>query len=118
MLWTESSDVFVEFKKRLIAASRSGQFAFEILQEYLIPVHGLSFNRRGLANAWEPETGILLDHLVQFGAPCIKGTRIPTEALWSMGKVGDSKEYLAASYELSNELLDKALAWENEIRRN
>ena len=43
MLWTEKSDVFVDMKRQLIAASRGGQYAFQILEEYLIPVHGIIF---------------------------------------------------------------------------
>ena len=118
MLWTERSDVFIDLKRQYIAASRFGQYAFEILEEYLIPVHGLMFDKSGIAISWEPQDGILLDPVVQFGAPCIKGTRIPTDALWSMIKAGDSMEFIANSYDLSATEVERAVTWEDVIRRN
>lgn len=117
MLWTERSDVFIELKRQYIAASKFGQYAFEILEEYLMPVHGLMFDKSGIAILWEPRDGILFDPLVQFGAPCIKGTRIPTDALWSMVKAGDSMDFVASSYDLSVREVEEAVAWEDVIRR-
>lgn len=118
MLWTERSDIFVELKKKLIAASRFGQYAFDILQEYLIPVHGLVFDQRGVAVSWEPEDEIMLDPLIQFGDPCIKDTRIPTKALWCMVKGGDSVEFVANSYGLTLRQVDRAIVWEDALSRN
>lgn len=117
VLWTERSDVFVELKKQYIAASRFGQYAFTILEEYLIPIHGLMFDRRGIAISWEPKEAILLDPLVQFGAPCIKGTRIPTRTLWGMIVGGDTMEYVARSYRIAAELVQNAVDWENSLNR-
>lgn len=118
MLWTEKSDIFVEIKRQMIAASRSGQFAFKILEEYLIPVHGLIFNKKHVAQSWEPRQNILIDPLIQFGAPCIKGTRIPTRTLWGMVMGGDTIEYVTQSFHLTNELVGNAIAWENALIKN
>jgi uncharacterized protein (DUF433 family) len=118
MLWTERSDIFIEMKRQYIAASRFGQYAFDILEEHLIPVHGLLFDEKGIAVNWEICNGILLDPLIQFGSPCIKGTRIPTNAIWSMLEAGDSIEFLADSYDLSIKEIESAVAWENAIRCN
>lgn len=118
MLWTEKSDIFVDMKRRLIAASRSGQYAFQILEEHLIPVHGISFSEQHVAQTWEPRESILLDPLVQFGAPCIKGTRIPTRTLWGMIKGGDTIEYVAESYRLTTELVQNAIDWEDALIKN
>lgn len=118
LLWTEQSDIFVEMKRKLVAASRSGQYAFQILEEYLIPVHGLTFNKRGIATTWEPRENILLNALIQFGAPCIKGTRIPTRALWGMVKGGDTLEYVANSYRLPVEQVQNAIDWEEDLISN
>ena len=118
VLWTERADVFIELRKRLIAASRAGQYAFDILQEYLIPVHGLAFDNQGIATSWEARDNIMLHPLIQFGAPCIKGTRIPTRALWGMAKAGDAIEYVALSYHLPISLIQHAIDWEDSLRRN
>jgi len=115
LLWTERSDIFIELQRKLIAASRSGQYAMEILQEYLIPVHGLTFDKTGVANTWEPYEGILLDPLIQFGAPCIKGTRIPTRSIWGMVKAGDPTELVATSYGIEEEEVRKAVEWEDAL---
>ena len=118
MLWTEKSDVFVDMKRQLVAASRSGQFAFQILEEYLIPIHGIVFNKKHVAERWEPCNNISLDPLIQFGTPCIKGTRIPTKTLWGMIMAGDSIEYVAKACRLSVDLVKDAIDWENGLNQN
>ena len=118
MLWTEKSDIFVDMKRKLIAASRSGQYAFQILEEYLIPVHGIRFNEQHVAQTWEPRINILLDPLIQFGAPCIKDTRIPTRTLWGMVMGGDTTEYVAQSYHLTIEQVQNAIDWEDTLIKN
>jgi len=118
MLWTERTDIFVEMKRKLVAASRSGQYAFEILEQYLIPVHGLTFNQRGIATTWEAREDIMLHPLIQFGAPCIKGTRIPTRTLWGMVKGGDTTDYVAQSYHLPIGQVENAIDWEDSLIRH
>lgn len=118
MLWTEKSEIFVEMKRKLIAASKSGQYAFEILEEYLIPVHGITFNEQHVARTWEPLAEILLDPQIQFGAPCIKDTRIPTRALWGMVAGGDTIEYVAESYHLTAKQVQNAIDWEDALIKN
>ena len=86
----------------------------DVLREYLIPVHGLTFKNR-LAATWEPSGGVLLDPMVQFGAPCVKGTRVPTRSIWGMIEAGDSPRWVAESYRLSEEEVEAAIAWENSI---
>lgn len=113
LLWTEHSDVFTELQSRLIAASRSGQYAMEIIRNYLIPVHGLTFNERKVAQSWEPFADILLQPQIQFGASCIKGTRIPTKTLWAMVKGGDPVELVAQWYKLDEHEIREAIQWED-----
>lgn len=112
IIWTEGSGIFVELHERLIAASKYGQLAMELLREYLVPVHGLTFRNR-LAATWEPSNGILLDPTVQFGSPCVKGTRVPTRAIWGMIEAGDHPKWVADSYRISEEEVRAAIAWEN-----
>jgi len=118
MLWTEKSDIFVDMKRQLIAASRSGQYAMQILEDYLIPVHGISFSESHIANTWEPSIDVLLDPLIQFGAPCISGTRIPTRTLWGMIMGGDTIEYVTQSYHLTVKQVQNAIDWENALIKN
>ncbi len=114
IVWTEGSGVFIELHERLISASKYGQVAMDLLREYLIPVHGLTFKNR-LATTWEPSDGVLLDPMVQFGAPCVKGTRVPTRSIWGMIDAGDPPRWVADSYRLSEEEVEAAIAWENSI---
>ena len=116
-LWTEGSQVFVQMCDRLIAASRSGQMAFELLKDSLIPVHGLAFDCQGVVLDWEPREGILLSPDIQLGAPCVKGTSIPTSSVWGMIEAGDSVEYVMRSYHLERQEVESAIEWENELRR-
>ena len=115
LLWTERSDVFTEFHTRLIAASRSGQYAMEILRNYLIPVHGLIFDERGIAQSWEPRDYILVHPQIQFGASCIKGTSVPTKAIWGMVKGGDSIDLVARAYRLEEDEINAAIQWEDTL---
>ena len=113
-LWTSRSDIFTRLQKRLISASKHGQLAMEMLIDHLIPVSGLRFEDR-VARRWEPRELITLDPKVQFGAPCIVDTRIPTRSVWRMIEGGDSRELVIRSYEISEEELDAALSWEKRL---
>ena len=115
VLWTERSEVLIDFQAQLIAASRHGQLAMDILRNYIIPVHGLTFNDDQVASSWEPSTGILLHPEIQFGAPCIKDTRIPTKTLWGMVEAGDSVKWLAKAYRVSEGEVDTAIDWERRL---
>ena len=91
-LWTGQGQIFVDWTQRLISASRNGQLAFDVLRTYLIPVHGLAFSEEThMASSWEPFDCVLLQPQIQFGAPCIKGTRIPTRTIFGMIEAGDSR---------------------------
>ncbi|MSQ15073.1 MAG: DUF433 domain-containing protein [Dehalococcoidia bacterium] len=111
-IWTERTEVFAEFKNRLVTASRAGQIALDLLREYIIPVHGLTFEEE-VAATWEPLAGILLDPEIQFGAPCIKGTRIPAKTIRGMIQAGDPRERVKASFGLSDQEMDAAIKWED-----
>jgi len=52
---------------------------------------------------------IIIDPDIHFGAPCIKGTRIPASTLASMVAGGDSIDYLATSFEISPEDVQAAV---------
>jgi uncharacterized protein (DUF433 family) len=54
---------------------------------------------------------ILIDPNVQFGEPCIAGTRIPATALYNCYKGGDSIDYIARSYDIDARCIEAAIAY-------
>jgi uncharacterized protein (DUF433 family) len=115
-LWTSSSDLFLRFAENLVAATRHGQPAMDFLNDFLQPVHhGLSFGPDGRATAWRPAKDILIDPEVAFGAPCIEGTRIQTEALWELHQAGDGVESLACMYRIDISKAAAAIDWEGRL---
>jgi uncharacterized protein (DUF433 family) len=113
-IWTQRTEVFTEFKQMLIAASRAGQLALDLFQDYIIPISGLTFVD-DVATTWEPSDGVLLDPEIQFGSPCIKGTRVPTRTIWGMIQAGDSKNRVARSFNLTQLDIDAATTWEESL---
>ncbi len=113
-MWTAGSEVFVRFTSELIAASQEGQLAFEeFMSAYLTPAHhGLSFSSGGKPARWQPWPTVLIDPEVQFGAPCITGTRVETRSLWSLNQAGDSEDSLAEAFSLRLDQVRDALDWE------
>ncbi len=116
-LWAGQGDVFTEWGDRLVSGNRRGQTGLELIRKYLIPIHGLVFHEEShRAASWEPAQDVLLQPAVQFGAPCVKGTRIPTKALMGMIEAGDSEEWVAQSYNLSVSTVRAACDWESRIQ--
>ena len=115
-LWTGQGELFVDWTRRLISGSRNGQVAFALLQEYLIPVHGLRFSTEThIASSWEPRAGVLLEPRIQFGAPCIKGTRIPTRTVAGMVEAGDSPDWVAIGFGITTAEVEAACEWESRL---
>ena len=118
-LWTGQGQIFVQWTQKLISGSRNGQMAFEVLREYLIPIHGLKFDPVSqVAVSWEVSYGVVLEPEIQFGAPCIKGTRIPTRTIAGMIEAGDSPDWVAQAYGISSEEVQAARDWESRLRSN
>ncbi len=113
-LWTAQSEVFVRLSGLLIAASRHGQRAMDGLLEYLIPISGLTF-AGSVARTWEPRALIVLDPAVEFGDPCIKGTRIPARAVWGMASAGDPAELVMRAYDLTRDEFTAAVSWGDSV---
>ena len=115
-LWTAVHEVFLDREGALIAASLGGQYPLpQLVDMYLVPVGGLTFSQYGLADSWTPHDEIILRPNVQFGAPCIRGTRIPTRTLWGMYEGGDSVEFIADVYGLEPRQVREAIQWENRL---
>lgn len=115
-MWAYQSDVFIEFEKQLVAATRFGQLAMDILREWLEEIElDMTFDNKQIAATWTPHKGIELDPHIQFGEPCIHGTDIPTKAIWSKTKAGDSPEFLASLYEVDVSFISDAIDWERHL---
>ncbi len=116
-LWTETFDIFAEIGSMLVTASQAGQLPFmELVERDLVNVHDMTF-REGVADSWSPQDGIVLKPNIQFGAPCIKNTGIPTRSIWRMYLGGDEPSFLALSYNIEEERIIKALNWEDSLAK-
>lgn len=113
-MWTTQSEVLANFRGMLISASKHGQIAMDMLQEYLIPISGLTFSCQ-VAQRWEPRNLIVLDPEVQFGDPCIKGTSVPVRSVWGMVRAGDSDELVQRAYGLTDDELQAAIQWGDSV---
>ena len=116
-LWTGQGRVYADWTSRLVSAGKSGQMAFDILRQYLIPAHGLAFGEKsGVAVSWTPVKGVALRPEIQFGAPCVEDTRIPTRTIYGMIEAGDSPRFVAAAYGISTASVEEARDWESRLR--
>ncbi|MEN8615196.1 DUF433 domain-containing protein [Dehalogenimonas sp. THU2] len=115
--WSAVPNIFIKIGDTPVAASRYLQSAMDFFTEYMKPTHGLTFDLGGLAGKWEPKQDILLDPQIQFGEPCISGTRIPTQVLWSFHEAGDSVDSLAYMYVISSKRIKEAIDWEDQIQK-
>ncbi len=64
-------------------------------------------------SGWE---GITLEPSVQFGQSCLKGTRIPTSALWGCRAGGDPPQFIADAYGITVADVERAVEWERQVR--
>jgi uncharacterized protein (DUF433 family) len=123
-LWISSTDIFVKMET-FLSATRHGQYAFEFIKVWLKRIRrpdigdlDLTFvetDSGEIASTWTPQPHIVLDPLVQFGAPCLQDTRIPTIAVWSMVRGGDMPENIARGYSVPLFKVQAALEWEEKI---
>ena len=96
------------------AANRRGQ---EVLLRTLGgTLRGVAYDG-GPAVWWDVREHVRLDSAVQFGAPCLAGTRIPTAQLSALRAAGDTPEQIAALFARPRELVDEAIEFEAELAR-
>jgi len=108
-LATAGAAVFSELGDWVDVGKR-GQLPFkEAIKEYLSP---LQYGRDGLAAIWRPMQGVWVNPGVQAGAPCIDGTRIPTETLAALVAANEDPEDLAADFGLDLGQVNAALEFE------
>ena len=114
--WASPPDIFMRLEGVPMSVSRYWQSAMEFIMEYVVPIHGLTFDVTDSAKTWTPHGGVLINPAVQFGNPCIMGTRVPTEAIWSFHRSGDDLDTLAFMYRLKKEQLENAIGWERRVQ--
>ncbi len=118
--WYSSRDIFAKLEGVLVAGTRAGQLALGGLNDWVdllrVNISFASEDDLAQANEWKPAPQISLRPNVQFGQPCLAGTRIPTWSLWSYVTAGDSVEYVAKAYHLEVADVEQAVAWENRLR--
>ena len=119
-VWTETKEVFAEFHGGFIAASRGGQLPFnEMIGQYLQSVEDMIFvphNGVKVADSWTPHDDILINPKIQFGEPCIKGTRLRTRVISEYLLGGDTRSYLMRTFDLSAQQIDHAMEWEYRLQ--
>ena len=120
-VWTETTDVFADFHEGFVAASRGGQLAFtQILGEYLTSVQDMLFvphNDVRVADSWIPHEDIVINPRIQFGEPCIKGTRIRARIMSELLSGGDTISYVMRSFNLTEQQITHAMEWEERLKR-
>lgn len=115
--WTCDSHIFLKFEEHiLLTASKFGQQAMTFIKDWLREVElDMTFDAEELANSWLIYKGIRINPKIQFGEPCIDGTRIPISSLWSNFQAGDKPETIAKGYELSVSQVQYAIQWEQRL---
>ena len=93
-----------------VDAGRGGQGSFQtIIEDLLRPIeYGPDLH----AVKWRPVKGILLDPVIQAGAPCVEGTRVPTRVVVDLKKAGEHIEDIADHMRLDTTQINAALEYE------
>jgi uncharacterized protein (DUF433 family) len=118
-LWTAGSHVYMRFQDRLVASSAFGQQAMEFVARWLTRVElDMEFDPHDVACAWHPFTDVTLNPKIQFGTPCVNGTRIPTRTVWRKLQAGEKPDTLANLYDISIDNINHAVRWERHLEAN
>ncbi len=116
--WTAPPrDIFIKEGDSLLSASRHLQSALDFFEEYLQPHHNMTFDMFGISANWRPQQNVLFDPQIQYGEPCIEGTRVPTQVIWSFYEAGDSIGNLSFLYGIQESRIEDAIVWENKIQK-
>ena len=109
-LWNYSDDPFLSGRGEDVTILSNGLFI-----RCFDKVDGLEFGEDGVACAWRPAKDIKIDPRMVSGSPCLAGTRIPTWIFPGMLEGGDSIDELADAYDLTQDRVLNALAWEKQL---
>jgi uncharacterized protein (DUF433 family) len=118
--WFSPVDILASFGEEFVLSGvRQGQIGWrsdDVLRGMDLLSDHLGFGVDGRPVEWEPAPGITLSPDVQFGQACVRGTRIPTSALWSYHEGGDRLEFIAEGYGIEVADVERAVAFERQIR--
>ncbi len=90
---------------------KRGQGTFEIIiQDVLRPIE---FGSDELAAVWRPAEGVWVNPLIQAGAPCIDGTRVPTRLISDLAAVGERLSDISEDLALDISQLKAAVDYED-----
>jgi uncharacterized protein (DUF433 family) len=116
--FTDGKSLFIERLGNVVNLSEGGQMEMKrLLEAYLkrvkrdesgVPLKLFPFSTSEV-DASKP---VSIDPRVQFGKPCIAGTRIPTAIIAERHEAGDTVEQLAEDYERSPEEIERAILYE------
>lgn len=100
----------------MIAESEHGPEAMGFLEGWLEEnADGLEFNESGVAYAWHAARNVLIHGGVVSGRPCVAGRRIPTSLISVSLELGESVEGVMYDYDLTEERVKDAFAWEKRL---
>jgi uncharacterized protein (DUF433 family) len=113
---TDGRFLFIERLEQLINASKGGQLAMPDLLPQLdridrdpagLPAKLYPFTRA--VDVSNPKL-VVVNPLVSFGRPSVGG--VPTSAIWSRFRAGDSTAHLAEDYGIAQEAIEEAIRCE------
>jgi uncharacterized protein (DUF433 family)/DNA-binding transcriptional MerR regulator len=67
------------------------------------------------AKTWQPHSYVLLRPDVQFGAPCVDGTRITTKTIYGFIEAGENPQDIADDYGLTVKQITEVHQWEKSL---
>ena len=114
-VWRREAPAFPRLSA-LIAESKHGPEAMDFLEGWLEEnASAMEFNEQGVACAWRAAKNVSIHGGVVSGRPCVAGTRTPTWIIIGMTEAGDSVEEIAYWYDLPDERVKDAIAWEKRL---
>ncbi len=93
-----------------VDVGKRGQRAFpNTIESVLQPI---AFGNDHLAQVWRPAKDVWINPLVQAGAPCINGTRVPTRLIADLVKAGEPLPAIAEDLNLDVSQVEAAVQYE------
>lgn len=95
---------------------RSGQRVF-LADEASRFFKKLEFNQAGEVRRMHPAglaSPVVIDPILRFGRPAVLG--VATERIWELFDAGEPVEQIAGGYEMAEDLVQAAIAYEEQLR--
>lgn len=126
-LWTAGRDVMVRLPDQpdsYVATNRLGQVSLpRWVEAHKVEVPALlqplraqvEYRDDGRAFSWRPSPHVIARPAVQFGLPCVDGTRLPTKTVLRAVTAGDTVEQIAFAYGADLDGIRAAVEWEQSL---